>query len=129
MRISSELNKQAKIKCAKTLKCLLRRGAFGFIAAMLILIYGVSASFAQSLSVGAESGLPGTNIDLQINFTPASATVSSLQFDLTFPPSLIYVATAEGSAATAAGKSAIGNVITGGVRVMIFGLNQKKILW
>jgi hypothetical protein len=50
-----------------------------------------------------------------------------MQFDLQFPSTLTYVSTATGAAASAAQKSATGTSITGGVRVLIFGINQNAI--
>jgi hypothetical protein len=82
---------------------------------------------AQTISVGSVSGQAGTAVDLRINFTAGATGVATLQFDLAFPSSLSLVSTTTGAAATSAGKSANGSTISGGVRVLIFGLNQNLI--
>ncbi len=84
---------------------------------------------AQSalLGVGSDSGLPGETISISVGFTPGSTPVSTLQFDLIFSSSLSYVSTSTGVAASAAGKNATGNAISGGVRILVFGLNQNAI--
>ena len=84
-------------------------------------------AFAQTITVGSVSGQAGTAVDLKINFTAGAAGVATLHFDLAFSPSLSMVSTTTGSAATGAGKNAIGSAISGGVRVLIFGLNQNPI--
>jgi len=97
-------------------------------ACVLVLVALLPAQvFAQSLSVGSASGLAGTAVDLPVSFSPGATPVVTIQFDLTFPSSLSYVSTTTGAAATAAGKSASGSSISGGVRVLIFGLNQTAI--
>ena len=60
-------------------------------------------------------------------FYCGSTGVSTLQFDLALPASLSYVSVATGAAAATAGKSASGSTIAGGVRVLIFGLNQNTV--
>ena len=62
-----------------------------------------------------------------MSFSAGGTGVSALQFDLTFQASLSYVSVTTGSAADSAGKSASASAITGGVRVLIFGLNQNTI--
>jgi Tfp pilus assembly protein PilE len=80
-----------------------------------------------AVSVGSPSGLAGTAVDVPVSFTAGATGVSTLQFDLTLPSQLSYVSVTTGSAATAAGKSASGSTISGGVRILIFGLNQTAI--
>ncbi len=84
-------------------------------------------SLAAALAVGSVTGAPGTAVDVPVTFTAGTTAVSTLQFDLTFPSALSYVSVTTGSAATAAGKSASASAISGGVRVLIFGLNQTAI--
>ena len=86
-----------------------------------------SQAYAQTITVGSVSGQAGTAVDLRVNFTAGATGVATLQFDLAFPSSLSLVSTTTGSAATSAGKSANGSTISGGVRVLIFGLNQNLI--
>lgn len=82
---------------------------------------------AQSVSVGSTAGLPGSAVDLTINFSPGTTGVATLQFDLGFSSALTPVFTTTGTAASNAGKSASGSAISGGVRVIIFGMNQTVI--
>ena len=89
-------------------------------------IGGVPDSSA-SLSAGSGSGLPGSSVDLTISLAPGSANVCTLQFDLGLPSSLTYVSTSTGSAAAAASKSASANPVSGGIRVLVFGLNVNTI--
>src|SRR5687768_12280211 len=67
-----------------------------------------------SVSVGSQSGLAGTAVDVSVSFIAGPTGVSTLQFDLTLPSQLSYVSVTTGSAATAAGKSASGSTISGG---------------
>ena len=99
--------------------------SFAILAASILSL--TADAFAQSLTVGTASALPGDSVDVAISFTTGATDVSTLQFDLTFPGSLGYVSTATGSAASSASKSATGSAISGGVRVLIFGLNQNAI--
>jgi cohesin domain-containing protein/purple acid phosphatase-like protein len=104
-----------------------------FLAA---LIYAVSCLMgfparalgaSPSVKIGSVSGGAGSAVDLPVTFTPGDTDVSTLQFDLSLPASLSYVSVATGSVATTAGKSASANTISGGVRVLVFGLNQTPI--
>jgi hypothetical protein len=94
-----------------------------FLFAALILA-GATPGLAQTLSVGSASGLPGAAVDVTVTLNPASAQVSTLQFDLGFGTALTYVSTTAGSAATNAGKSVSASTVTGGIRVIIFALNN-----
>src|SRR3990172_5104398 len=80
-----------------------------------------------TVTLGGASGLPGSAIDLTVIFTPGSTPVSTIMIDLSLPSSLSYVSTGTGAAATAAGKAAQGTVIPGGVRLLIFGINQTQM--
>jgi chitodextrinase len=99
---------------------------FGFM-----LLWGTlcsTLSWAQQVTVGTATGAAGATVALTVNFTAGGATgVSTLQFDLQLPAALSFSSVTAGSAATAAGKSASGSIVTGGVRVLIFGLNQTTI--
>ncbi|MBM3791691.1 MAG: hypothetical protein FJW35_15270, partial [Acidobacteria bacterium] len=99
------------------------------LAALLLLVFQ-SPAFAQSgavLTVGSTSGLPASEADLTVSLSPGSASVASLQFDLQLPAGFAYVSTATGAAAGAAGKTATGSPIDGGVRVIVYALNQTVI--
>lgn len=102
--------------------------AMRFLAVPLLMVVPVVAWAAYpALSVGPSSGLPGTAVDLNVVFTSAATPVSTLMFDLPLPASLSYVSAGTGAAAVAAGKSAQGTPIQGGVRVLVFGMNQTAI--
>ena len=76
-------------------------------------------------------GAAGSSVTIPVAFSSGSTGVSTLQFDLTYSSSLSCVTPSSdittGSAATAAGKSATGSAITGGVRVIIYGMNVNTI--
>ena len=100
------------------------------VAALLVLgcdMLYPSLALPQQLTVGTVTGAAGKAVSLTVSFTAGSLTVSTLQFDLQLPSALSFVSVGTGSAATTAGKSASGSLITGGVRVLIFGLNQAAI--
>lgn len=107
----------------------------GLIVASTILLAGLqglgfqSEAFAQTpvVSVGSTSGAAGTAVDLPVSFTSGATPVSTLQFDLTLPAGVSYVSVTTGVAAATAGKSASASGTSGGVRVVIFGLNQNGI--
>ena len=105
------------------------RWAGSFLLNAIWLAGSSSIMFAAPpvVAVGSVTGSAGTAVDLPIAFTAGSTGVSTLQFDLTLPSALSYVSTTTGAAAAAAQKSASGSVISGGVRVLIFGLNQNVI--
>ncbi|MBZ5538784.1 MAG: fibronectin type III domain-containing protein [Acidobacteriia bacterium] len=85
------------------------------------------AAQPAALTVGNASAAAGMPVDLGVTLAPGTATISTLQFDLTLAPGLTYVSMTTGAAAAAAGKTAVDSVIPGGVRVLIFGLNQNAI--
>jgi hypothetical protein len=104
------------------------RGLTALITLASVLIIPVLAhAQAPALGVGAVAGLSGTSVDVPVGLTPGATAVSSLQFDLMLPPSLSWVSTAAGSAASSAGKQVFGATLPGGVRIIIFGLNQNPI--
>jgi uncharacterized repeat protein (TIGR02059 family) len=84
-------------------------------------------SQTPSINVGTVSGAAATNVDLPVTFIAGDTGISSIQFDLLFSGALSYVSVATGAASTAAGKSASASAITGGARVLIFGLNQNLV--
>jgi phosphodiesterase/alkaline phosphatase D-like protein len=102
-------------------------------AILLFFFCGASTLFfpaqaaAQTLSIGSASGQAGGTVDLTVTFNAGSTGVSSMQFDLTLPSSLTYSTVAMGTAAANAGKTASANAISGGVRFVVFGLNQNTI--
>ncbi|MBZ5496038.1 MAG: hypothetical protein LAP85_06505 [Acidobacteriia bacterium] len=88
---------------------------------------GYSPQASATLGVGSASGNAGASVDLAVSLTPGSVGVSTLQFDLQLSSSLSHVSTTTGTAAAAAQKSASANVVSGGVRVLVFGLNANTI--
>ena len=109
-----------------------RRPGIGWTPLAVILCLAVlapveAAAQTATLAVGSASGNAGASVDLTVSFTPGATGVATMQFDLTYPSALAYVSTTTGSAAAAAGKSASSSAITGGVRVLVFGLNQNVI--
>jgi hypothetical protein len=100
--------------------------AAGLTLLLIFLILPVHAS-AQSVAVGTITGAAGSAVDLRVNFTAGATGVATLQFDLSFGSALGMVSTTAGSAANNAGKSASGSTVPGGVRVILFGLNQNAI--
>jgi hypothetical protein len=104
-----------------------RLAAVARIAGCLILFSGIAIAQSSSVSVGTVSGGAGSAVDLSVSLSPGASSVSTLQFDLTFPASLSYVSTATGSASSSAGKSAAGSAIAGGARIVVFGYNQTPI--
>jgi hypothetical protein len=79
------------------------------------------------ITVGTTSGRAGAAVNISVGFTPGATPVSTLQFDLLFSSSLSYNSVSTGQAALNAGKSASGSAISGGARILVFGLNQTAI--
>jgi Calx-beta domain/IPT/TIG domain/Cohesin domain len=105
----------------------LNKLAFVGVLSILAFFPGRAVAQTSAVTVGTTSGSSGTSVDLPVSFAAGGTGVSTLQFDLTLPVPLSYVSVATGSAAAAAGKSASARAISGGVRVLIFGLNQNTI--
>ncbi len=120
----SSVGNRRSSQCTRSKPC---ATALAVMTLLLVAFTGHALAQTPSLSVGTASGTPGAAVNLSVNFSPGSTSVSSLQFDLGFPSSLTYGSTATGAAATAAGKSASGNAIAGGARVLVFGFNQTAI--
>jgi hypothetical protein len=106
--------------------CSMCRVSLCFLALAIALC---PAALAQSatLTVGSAAGIAGTTAVLPITLTPGTASISMLQFDLMFASSFAYSASSTGAAAAAAGKNAAASPISGGVRVLVFGLNMNTI--
>lgn len=103
-----------------------------FIAALIYAMSclgfpAIALGASPSVKVGSVAGGAGTAVDLPVTFTAGDTGVSTLQFDLTLPAPLSYVSVTTGSVATTAGKSASANTISGGIRALVFGLNQTPI--
>ncbi|NLT69020.1 MAG: hypothetical protein GXX84_20735, partial [Acidobacteria bacterium] len=99
------------------------------LISFLAAFFPATDAFAQTarVTVGTASGLPGTTVNVSVGFTAGATPVSMLQFDLLYSAPLSYSSVATGQAAANAGKSAVGNQIAGGSRIVVFGLNQTGI--
>lgn len=96
---------------------------------LIALILSGANAMAQTagITVGTASMLPGGVVNVPITFTAGSMPISTLQFDLTIPAQLGYEGISAGAAAVAASKSLSFSAIAGGIRVLIFGLNNGVI--
>lgn len=79
------------------------------------------------LGAGSVTGGPGNAITIPVVFTPGATPVGALQFDLAYSSTATYASTSAGPAAGAAAKSAVGSNVRGGLRVIVFGVNQNPI--
>lgn len=96
------------------------------LAAMIAL--PAAAATNPEIVAGTASGQAGASVALPVMFTAGTTGVGSLQFDLILPSSITYAGSSTaGSAATGANKSVDAATISGGVRVLIGGLNQSVI--
>lgn len=76
------------------------------------------------LVVGVMNVRPGGTVDIPINLIPSTYTVAGIQADILLPTGVSFVSASPGPEAILSGKSVqVGNV-TGGERVIVFGLNQ-----
>jgi hypothetical protein len=108
--------------------CLLSKRCFTLYSLALVLfLCPMALAQSANLAVGSTMGVTGASVVLPITLTPGTAAISTLQFDLMFGSSFAYSGTLTGSAAAAAGKDAIASPIPGGVRVLLFGLNQNTM--
>lgn len=82
-----------------------------------------------SLTAGTALGPKGTTIDFPVYFKEGTKGVAALQFDihLSSAMGLDPLSVSPGIAALAAAKSTQGNIVNGGYRVIVFGLNQTVI--
>jgi uncharacterized protein (TIGR03437 family) len=81
---------------------------------------------ANSL-VGTASGNAGQTVNLSVELQTQGAQIAGLQFDILCDRSALTLSAAAGTAASAAGKSVTSNLLPGGMRVLIVGLNQTLI--
>ncbi len=79
------------------------------------------------LAVSKVTGMPSSPADLTLSFTSGTIPVSTVLLDLSLPASLAFESATMGPAAAGAGKTVQSNPLPGGVRVLIFGLNQTPI--
>lgn len=76
------------------------------------------------LVAGVISGAAGSSVTLPVIVIPGQFAAASIQADFLLPQGVTFVSASDGSATTSGGKSISTNVITGGFRLIIFGLNQ-----
>jgi hypothetical protein len=86
-----------------------------------------AAAEAAKVTVGAGSGSPGGSVSLPLTFSAEGASVAGLQLDLQVPQGLSVSSVSVGSAATAAGKQVQFAAVSGGVRILVWGLNTTVI--
>ena len=86
-----------------------------------------AAAQSAGLAVGSASGSAGSTVSLPVTLTPGASPVSTLQFELVFSSAFTYANVSSGPAAAAAGKTVSANPVAGGVRVLVYGLNQNSI--
>jgi len=81
------------------------------LAAAIVLLFAAAwflfptAAGAQTVTVGTVSGLPGTCVELPINFTAGSQTVMSVELDLGIPAALTPVPSCTGTASMSSERS------------------------
>ncbi len=92
------------------------------------LCMGLASAEAARLQVGSATATPGGTVTLSLNWAAEGASVSTMQLDVLLPAPLTYVSCAAGPAANGAGKEVTASPVTGGVRLVVFGLNQTTIL-
>jgi len=94
---------------------------------LLVLLSAPAVAQTANLAVGSTAGAAGSGVLLPISLMPGAAGISTLQFDLALSSAFSCANVSTGAAASAAGKSASANSIPGGVRVLVFGLNQNTM--
>lgn len=100
----------------------------GFLTSIAITTVTVlNPVIAPKLTVLPTSVIGGNSVDVLVSLSTGTTGVSSLQFDMILPSGVIYQSVSDGAASVAAGKTATGAVITGGARVLVFGINQNSI--
>jgi hypothetical protein len=87
----------------------------------------VSLNVGSLFVVSVAHGNKGANIQIPVSLLKGHGSISALQFDLLLPAGITYQSVTTGAAALSAQKSATGATVTGGVRILIFGLNQNII--
>ena len=95
--------------------------------ALLSSVLAASAWAAPTLTVGNASGQAGTAVNFPISFDPGAASVLSMQFSLTLPPSMSTGSIAPSSLLTAAGKGVSADRKGQTWTFIVFGLNQNPI--
>ena len=95
---------------------------------LLAVVLGGGASLqAARVSLGTASAPPGGAATLELTFSPEGSQVSTLKLDLQVPATLTFVSASPGAVTTEAEKSLQALAIPGGVRLLVYGLNQTPL--
>lgn len=87
-----------------------------------------SASLATEISIPNQSAGPNASVPVEVIFSPQNDSVSALQFDLQYDPSVMSMVVIAGDAARSAGKSVYyTDLAPGDRRFLVVGLNQNGI--
>lgn len=81
-------------------------------------------SFCTLISLTNVSGNAGSNVTMPLELYTGNERVAGIQVDILFSSPISYVSSSRGSAADAAGKDVSASPIEGGIRLLIYGLNQ-----
>lgn len=79
------------------------------------------------VALGHIAGAKGASVQVPVVYRKGRGTLAGLQFDIQIPTGLTFTNVILGPAGTAAGKSISSNPVAGGIRILIFGLNQTVI--
>lgn len=94
----------------------------------LLALIPAGSAWAQTISVGSDSDLPGAAVTVPVSFSPGGVGVSSLEFTLSGFSGLTYTSATIGGAAAAANKDILANMIAPGqLKVILFALNTTPI--
>lgn len=91
------------------------------------LLTATNETQAVLLTAGIVSGPAGFNVTVPVTIIPGQFQPSAVQADFLLPSGVTFVSATAGPASTEAAKSIQTAVITGGVRLLVFGLNQTTI--
>ena len=79
------------------------------------------------LALGHEPVVKGAIVSVPVLYFKGHSQVSGLQFDLLIPSGITFQSIAVGPAGIAAGKQIASNPVPGGLRIVVFGINQMVI--
>ncbi len=82
---------------------------------------------AARVTIGTGSGAPGGGANVEVTFAAEGASVAILEIDLLVSSPLSFSSATTGPAASAAGKQITTSTISGGVKMLVFGLNQTAL--
>lgn len=97
------------------------------LLATVVLSIGTGVQ-AAGLTLDTISASAGEQVTLSLSFVAEGDMVSTVQADILVLPPLSYISTATGPAASASDKDVTASEISGGVRVVVFGLNQNSLV-